>query len=119
MAKKISSDSSLFVVTVGLLGVGLVMVWSASSGLAQERYGNGYHFLIRQVVWACVGLVCMVAAMRMDYRKLRHPAVVYSAVLATLLLLIATLLVPLNFLVMAGLNVEGTLSKLNVLSCAL
>ena len=68
MAKKISSDSSLFAVTVALLGVGLVMVWSASSGLAQERYGTAYHFLIRQVIWACLGLVCMVAAMRTDYR---------------------------------------------------
>jgi cell division protein FtsW len=94
MAKKLSSDSSLFAVTVALLGVGLVMVWSASSGLAQERYGNAYYFLIRQVVWACVGLVCMVAAMRTDYRKLRHPAVVYSAVVGTLVLLIAVLFLP-------------------------
>jgi len=94
VARKLSSDSSLFAVTVALLGLGLVMVWSASSGLAQERYGNAYYFLIRQVVWACVGLVCMVAAMRTDYRKLRHPAVVYSAVLATLVLLIAVLFLP-------------------------
>jgi cell division protein FtsW len=94
MAKKLSSDSSLFAVTVAMLGLGLVMVWSASSGLAQERYGNAYYFLIRQVVWACVGLVCMVAAMRTDYRKLRHPAVVYGAVLATLVLLIAVLFLP-------------------------
>ena len=94
MAKKLSSDSSLFAVTIALLGGGLVMVWSASSGLAQERYGNAYHFLIRQVVWACVGLVGMVAAMRMDYRKLRHPAVVYSAVMGTMLLLIAALFLP-------------------------
>ncbi|HUG53328.1 MAG TPA: putative lipid II flippase FtsW [Vicinamibacteria bacterium] len=94
MAKKLSSDSSLFAVTVALLGLGLVMVWSASSGLAQERYDNPYHFLVRQVVWACVGLVCMVAAMRTDYRKLRHPAVVYSTVVATLVLLIAALFLP-------------------------
>jgi cell division protein FtsW len=94
MAKKLSSDSSLFAVTVAMLGLGLVMVWSASSGLAQERYGNAYYFLIRQVVWACVGLVCMVSAMRTDYRKLRHPAVVYGAVLATLVLLIAVLFLP-------------------------
>src|SRR5712691_12528882 len=94
MAKKLSSDSALFAVTVALLGGGLVMVWSASSGLAQERYGNAYYFLIRQVVWACLGLVSMVTAMRVDYRKLRHPAVVYGTVLATLLLLIATLFLP-------------------------
>src|SRR5262245_46209988 len=91
MAKKLSSDTTLFAVTVALLGTGLVMVWSASSGLAQERYGNAYYFLIRQVVWACVGLVSMIAAMRMDYRKLRQPIVVYAAVVVTTLLLIAVL----------------------------
>ena len=49
MAKKLSSDTTLFAVTVALLGLGLVMVWSASSALAQEQHGNAYHFLIRQV----------------------------------------------------------------------
>jgi cell division protein FtsW len=91
VAKKLSSDALLFAVTVGLVGMGLVVVWSASSGLAQERYGNAYYFLVRQVVWGCVGLVCMVAAMRLDYRKLRQPAVVYSAVVLTTVLLIAVL----------------------------
>jgi len=91
MAKKLASDATLFAVTVALLGAGLVMVWSASSVLAQEVRGNAYHFLVRQVVWACLGVVVMIAAMRLDYRKLRHPAVVYSAVIATTLLLIAVL----------------------------
>src|SRR5688500_2872901 len=67
------------------------MVWSASSMLAQEVHGNAYHFLVRQAAWACLGVMAMIAAMRLDYRKLRHPAVVYSAVIATTLLLIAVL----------------------------
>jgi len=91
MAKKLSSDTTLFAVTVALLGFGLVVVWSASTAISQEAYGNPYHFLIRQVVWACLGLVVMIAAMRMDYRRLRQPAVVYSALLATTILLILVL----------------------------
>ena len=91
MAKKLSSDSTLFAVTVALLGTGLVLVWSASSVLAAELKGNAYHFLVRQVVWACLGVMVMIAAMRLDYRKLRHPGVVYTAVIATTLLLIAVL----------------------------
>ncbi|HET7746687.1 MAG TPA: putative lipid II flippase FtsW [Vicinamibacteria bacterium] len=94
MAKKLSSDTTLFAITLALLGCGLVMVWSASSALAQEQHGNAYHFLIRQVVWACLGVVVMIAAMRLDYRKLRHPMVVYPAVIGTTFLLIVVLFLP-------------------------
>ena len=45
MARKLSTDLSLVAVTVALLGLGLVMVWSASYALAQEHQGNAYHFL--------------------------------------------------------------------------
>jgi cell division protein FtsW len=94
MAKKLASDATLFAVTAALLGLGLVMVWSASSVLAEERHGNPYHFLIKQVLWASLGLMGMVAAMRTDYRKLRQPAVVYSAVAGTAVLLIVVLFMP-------------------------
>jgi cell division protein FtsW len=97
MAKKLSSDSTLFAVTVALLGVGLVLVWSASSVLAEEVHGNAYHFLVRQVVWAAVGLAVMAAAMRFDYRKLRRPGLVYLAVgTATVLLILVLFVRPVN-----------------------
>jgi cell division protein FtsW len=97
VAKKLSSDTTLFAVSVALLGFGLVMVWSASSALAQEQHGNAYHFLIKQGLWACLGFTVMVAAMRLDYRKLRQPALVYGAVVVTTLLLIVVLfLSPVN-----------------------
>jgi cell division protein FtsW len=91
VAKKLSSDATLFAVTVVLLGFGLVVLWSASSALAEERHGNASFFLARQALWACLGLVVMGAAMRTDYRKLRRPAVVYSALCASALLLIGVL----------------------------
>src|SRR5688500_3754821 len=94
MARKLTSDATLFAVTVVLLGAGLVMVWSSSSVLAQDVHGNPYHFLVRQVVWACLGLGVMIAAMRFDYRKLRQPAVVYSMVGVTTVLLVAVLFTP-------------------------
>ncbi len=82
MAKKLSTDLLLLAVTVALLGFGLVMVWSASSALAQERHGSPYYFLLKQVAWGALGLVGMVAALRLDYRSLRRPAVVYSLLIA-------------------------------------
>jgi cell division protein FtsW len=97
VAKKLSSDLTLVAATAALLGFGLVMVWSASSALAQERQGNAYHFLVKQVLWAAVGLTVMVAALRIDYRRLRQPVVVYAAVGgATLLLILVLFLHPVN-----------------------
>lgn len=97
MAKKLSSDPVLFSVVAALLGLGLVMVWSASTALAQETHGNPYYFLIKQLLWACLGLAAMLLVMRVDYRQLRQPALVYGALLVTSLLLIVVLfLAPVN-----------------------
>ena len=91
MAKKLASDATLFAVTVALIGLGLVTVWSASSALAEETHGNAYHFLFRQALWAVIGLLSMAAAMSLDYRRLRSPGVIYTVVALTTLLLIAVL----------------------------
>jgi cell division protein FtsW len=94
MAKKLSSDTTLFAVTVGLLGFGLVLVWSASAALAVEHHGNPHHFLVRQAIWGVVGIAAMVAMLRFDYRRLREPRVVYAVVGFTTLLLILVLFMP-------------------------
>src|SRR5438552_1246966 len=89
MAKRVSADGWMFTVTLMLVFVGLVMVFSASAVMAKERYGSGYTFLIRQLVWAVAGIVAMVVAMRLDYRRYKHPAVVFSVLEITTLLLIS------------------------------
>ncbi len=97
MAKKLSTDLTLLTVTMALLGFGLLMVWSSSSALAQERYGSPYYFLVKQAIWALIGLAAMGAALRLDYRSLRRPAVVYSVVaVATLCLIVVLFLNPVN-----------------------
>jgi cell division protein FtsW len=97
VAKRLASDKTLFAVTTALVGLGLVMVWSASSALAQEHRGGPYYFLVRQVIWAVLGFAVMALAMRVDYRKLRQPAVVFSALaLAALLLILVLFLRPVN-----------------------
>ena len=45
MAKRVSVDRWLFTVTLLLIFVGLIMVFSASAVLAKEGYGSGYFFL--------------------------------------------------------------------------
>src|SRR3984893_3720139 len=89
MAKRVSVDSWLFTVTLILVFLGLVMVFSASAVMAKERYGSGYYFLLRQVGWAASGIVAMVVAMKVDYRRYKHPGVVFSLLGVTTLMLIS------------------------------
>jgi cell division protein FtsW len=89
MAKRVSVDRWLFSVTMLLVFVGLVMVFSASAVMARERFGSPYAFLLKQLVWAIAGLVVMVITMRLDYRRYRSPALVFSFLGITTLLLIS------------------------------
>src|SRR5437016_10851141 len=89
MAKRVSVDRWLFVITLLLVFVGLVMVFSASAVIAKERYHSGYFFLLRQLGWAVAGFIAMLAAMKIDYKRLKHPAVVFSLLGLTTLMLIS------------------------------
>src|SRR5271165_2955153 len=89
MAKRVSVDRWLFTVTMLLVFVGLVMVFSASAVMARERFGSPYAFLLKQLIWASAGLVAMVVAMRVDYRRYKSPALVFSLLGLTTLLLIS------------------------------
>jgi cell division protein FtsW len=92
MAKRVSVDRWLFIITLSLVFVGLVMVFSASAVMAKERYGSGYFFLLRQLGWAAAGIVALIIAMKVDYSRFKHPAVVYSVLGVTTLLLMAAFL---------------------------
>src|SRR6202035_4838153 len=89
MARRVSVDRWLFTVTMLLVFVGLVMVFSASAVMARERFGSPYAFLAKQLIWAVAGLVAMVIAMGVDYRRYKHPALVFSLMGFTTLLLIS------------------------------
>ena len=89
MAKRVSVDRWLFTVTLLLVFVGLVMVFSASAVMAKERFGSASTFLLKQLAWAVAGLVAMLLAMRIDYRRYKSPALVFCSLGFTTLLLIA------------------------------
>ena len=89
MAKRVSVDRWMFTVTAILVFVGLVMVFSASAVMAKERYGSAYEFLFKQLIWAVAGLAAMFVAMRIDYKRLKHPAFVFPLLGFTTLLLIS------------------------------
>lgn len=51
-------DKWLLLVTVALLALGLVMVASASMPIAQDRFSQPFHYLIRQSIAVGIGLCC-------------------------------------------------------------
>ena len=63
---------SLFTVTVILICVGVVMIYSASSIYACEKYQDGFFFLKRHLSFLVIGLVLTLFVMSIDYRKLRR-----------------------------------------------
>lgn len=96
MAKKLASDKILFTVVVLLLALGLVMVYSASSHVARSQVGSSSAnpFLVKQAIAAALGLGAMLAAMHVDYRWLKKPAVVYALLGGAVVLLVAVLFQP-------------------------
>ncbi len=91
MAKRVGIDKWLFASTLLLVLIGVVMVFSASAVMANERFGSAYYFLFRQLGWAVGGLVAMAVAMNIDYRKWKRPVVVFTLLGITTLLLVAVL----------------------------
>lgn len=88
MPRRLETDRWLFGSTIVLCLLGAVMIFSASAVTAEKDYGHSYYFLIRQAAWLGIGLLGMFALMRTDYRRLREPAVVYTAACVIVLLLI-------------------------------
>ena len=76
-------DLMIFIITLALLSLGIVMVFSASSVTAYHELGDAYHYLKRQSLWAAIGLVALVICMNIDYHlwlRLAGPLIVVSIV---------------------------------------
>ncbi len=94
MARKLKSDKVLFLATILLVGLSVVMVYSASAPVALERYGKASTFLIRQSMWAVLGLALLAIVMRIDYRTYREPVFIWTCLGVVTLALVAVLFMP-------------------------
>ncbi len=92
-------DIGLLFPVLFLVGIGIVMVYSASSTMAIKRFGSDYLFLKRQAMFSLVGVVALVACRHIPYRYYRLLS--YPLLLLSLGLLLA---VPFSGL---GFNVGG------------
>ncbi len=73
-----------------LTGIGLVMVFSASSALASKRYLDAAYFFKHQIFHVAVGIGVMIFLAARDYQRLKGLA--YPVLLVVLLLLVLVLI---------------------------
>jgi cell division protein FtsW len=81
-------DKSLMTALFVLLIVGLVMLFSASSVVSFARYGNTYHYLLRQAINLVIALVVFFVAARIDYHWWKKFAGFFLILSIALLLLV-------------------------------
>ena len=92
-AEKIRNfDYTVLIAALALVCFGIVMIYSASSIAAEEKYGTAFHFLKRQSLFALLGICAMVIAINFPYRWYRY--VIYPALALSAASLVIVLLPP-------------------------
>jgi rod shape determining protein RodA len=99
-----SWDWLLILATVGLSGIGIVLVWAASAPGLEALGENPHSELKKAILWAALGLILMFVSASVDYRRYRRWAPAIYA--AALLLLLAVLV--------AGQSVNGAKAWINL-----
>ena len=103
--KKGPPDFILFLVTLTLITMGLVMVFSSSAVTANLWYNDPYYFFKRQVIWSGIGFIALIIFMKINYLKLKDLAIPLIILAAICLLLLFTPL---------GVEVKGATRWLNL-----
>ncbi len=99
-------DLKILIPTLLLVGIGIVMVYSASSTLAQEHFNEEYYFLIKQAVFALVGVIVLIIFKNFNYTYLAY--LTYPLIILALLF-IAAIEIP-----GLGVEVKGASRWLNI-----
>ena len=76
-------DVKLLFPVLFLVGIGIVMVYSASSALALKKFGTDYYFFKKQAVFALIGIIALVFCRHFPYRlyrSLTYPILILSVV---------------------------------------
>jgi len=76
---RLRTDWILFLTIVAMVAFGLVMLYSASSAVAELRYHVApYYFVVRQIGWAFGSFLILMYFKRMDYRRMNSPVWAFS-----------------------------------------
>ena len=88
--KKSSAMDTPFLITVLILVVfGLIMLFSASYATALYRFGDSFHYIKDQAIFAIIGVTAMLIASKVDYHifhRLAWPLMAISMILLVVVL---------------------------------
>jgi cell division protein FtsW len=73
VAQRLKTDWILFFTIVAMVSFGLVIVYSASSVMAELKFKWDLYFIARQMGWAVVSFFALMQLKRLNYRKLDNP----------------------------------------------
>ncbi|NLF46068.1 MAG: putative lipid II flippase FtsW [Syntrophomonadaceae bacterium] len=83
-------DFILFVVTLALLGIGLVMVFSSSAVTTSVSFDDAYYYLKKQLIWAVLGIIIMFVIMKINYNRIKDLAAPLLVITIVCLVLVIT-----------------------------
>lgn len=75
-----------------LLSIGLVMLFSASYAYSYTYYGNSYRFILRQAIFAVIGVAVMLFVSKINYQILKKFSWIIYAI--TIGMLVLVLVIP-------------------------
>ena len=84
---KFKYDVALLFPVLFLVGLGIVMVYSASSALALKRYGCDLFFIKKQAGFSMLGFIALVVCRHVNYRI--YQSLAYPILLSGIMLLVA------------------------------
>src|SRR5687767_10919009 len=88
MAQQLKTDRILFYTIVVMVFFGLVVVYSASSVMAELRFNSTSYFIVRQLGWAVLSIAILMYFKRTDYRRFDQPLWAFAPLSAVLSLLL-------------------------------
>lgn len=80
----------LVISAVALLVIGVIMISSASMDMAAETVGNSYHYVIRQLLFACMGCVLAVISVNVPVSWWERSGWLLLGIGLTVLILVLT-----------------------------
>ncbi len=90
MAMERKTDWILFTAVLALVFFGLVIMYSASSVVADLKYGHSTHYLLRQAAVAVVAFAILMYLKNQDYRRWNQPVWAFAPMgIAIMLLIVA------------------------------